>query len=74
MGARGKAITGKYIAKMIRSGRIDWDVVWMDPTIYQVVAEELNNPDWGRKYLVDFSEFPDIKAAHQSFLVGACPI
>lgn len=69
MGERGKVITGKYIAEMIRSGRIDWDVVWMDPTIYQTVADELNDPDWGKKHLVDFSEFPDIKAAHQSFLV-----
>lgn len=69
MGDRGKLITGKYIAEMIRSGRIDWDVVWMDPTIYQTVAEELNDPDWGKKHLVDFSEFPDIVAAQQPFLV-----
>jgi ABC-type glycerol-3-phosphate transport system substrate-binding protein len=69
MGERGKIITGKYIAEMIRSGRMDWDVVWMDPTIYQATAAELNDPDWGKKHLVDFSQFPDIKAAHQSFLV-----
>ncbi|MBL7017052.1 MAG: carbohydrate ABC transporter substrate-binding protein [Kiritimatiellales bacterium] len=60
---------GILIADMIRSGRIDWDVVWMDPQIYQTVAAELDDPDWGAKHLVDFSEFPDVKAAHKSFLV-----
>ncbi len=69
MGDRGKILTGQYIAEMIRSGQIKWDVVWMDPTIYQAVAEELNDPDWGKKHLVDFSDFPDIKAAQKPFLV-----
>jgi ABC-type glycerol-3-phosphate transport system substrate-binding protein len=70
MGDRGKILTGNYIAGMIKSGQIDWDVVWMDPTIYQTVADELDDPDWGKKHLVDFSEYPDIKAAQQPFLVN----
>jgi ABC-type glycerol-3-phosphate transport system substrate-binding protein len=64
-----KQLTGQYIALMIQSGKIDWDVVWMDPQIYRKVAIELNDPEWGKKHLVDFSQFPDIKAAHQPFLV-----
>ncbi|MBC8206829.1 MAG: extracellular solute-binding protein [Kiritimatiellaeota bacterium] len=60
---------GRLIADMIRAGRVDWDVIWLDALIYKTVAAELNDPDWGAEYLVDFSEFPDVKAAHRSFLV-----
>ena len=64
-----QANAGQLIADMIRAGRVDWDVIWLDPLIYKTVADELNDPDWGAEYLVDFSDFPDVKAAHRSFLV-----
>jgi len=58
-----------FLAEMIRSGEITWDVVWMDPVIYKGVALRLGDPDWGRKHLVDFSEVPGFKEAHKPFLV-----
>ncbi len=66
---KSKELTGILIAEMIRAGRIDWDVIYMDPAVYHTVAKELNDPEWGQKHLVDFSQFPDIKAAHKPFLV-----
>jgi ABC-type glycerol-3-phosphate transport system substrate-binding protein len=48
-----------FIANMIRSGEITWDVVWMDSSIYQNVGVLLNDPDWGREHLVDFAKIPD---------------
>jgi len=64
-----KEQVAKLIAEMIRAGRVDWDVIYLDPTIYYYVAEALEDPDWGRKHLVDFSAFPDVKAAHRPFLI-----
>lgn len=48
MKQKSKHGVGLLIAEMIRSGRIDWDVVYMDPTIYHTVAELLDDPDWGK--------------------------
>ncbi|MFA7257081.1 MAG: extracellular solute-binding protein [Kiritimatiellales bacterium] len=58
-----------FISDMIRSGNIQWDVVWLDFSIYQKVASALNDQDWGQKYLVDFSEIPDFKETQKPFLV-----
>lgn len=58
-----------FLADMIRSGKITWDVVWLDALIYQKVAVLLNDPDWGRKHLVDFNEVPGFKETQKPFLV-----
>jgi ABC-type glycerol-3-phosphate transport system substrate-binding protein len=59
----------EFLANMIRSGGITWDVVWLDDLIYKRVADLLNDPDWGRKHLVDFSEVPSFKETQKAFLV-----
>ena len=59
----------QYIAEMIRSGNLEWDVIWLDPLIYTCVAIELDDWNWGHKHLVDFSEMPDFVARHKRFLV-----
>jgi len=55
----------RFIADMIQSGDIIWDVVWLDTFIYNRVANLLNDPDWGRKHLVDFSEVPGFTATQK---------
>jgi len=60
----------EFVADMIHSGNITWDVVWMDHSIYQTIAILLNDPDWGRKHLVDFSEIPDFKKTQKPFLTA----
>jgi ABC-type glycerol-3-phosphate transport system substrate-binding protein len=59
----------KFLAEMIQSGDITWDVVWLDTSIYQAVGRLLDDPDWGQKYLVDFSMVPGFKETQKPFLV-----
>lgn len=37
---------------------------------YSRVGNYLNDPEWSKKYLVDFSDDPDFKATHQEFLLS----
>ncbi len=60
---------GLYIADMIRAGRMEWDVVWMDPLVYRTVATELSDWDWGRKHLVDFSEIEAVAGRQKPHLM-----
>ncbi len=59
----------EFLVNMIQSGEITWDVVWMDQSIYSHVASMLKNPDWGHKYLVDFSDVPEFNETHKPILV-----
>lgn len=54
-----------YIANAIRSNAIPFDVIWMTPTLYTYVAEKLEDPGWGSKYLVDFGEVAGFTTAHK---------
>ncbi len=60
---------GIYIAEMIRSGNLEWDVIWLDPLIYYYVSQELDDWNWGSKYLVDFSEIDGFRECHKPSLV-----
>lgn len=48
MSSRGPEITGTFLADMIKSGNIEWDVVRMNQFIYQHVAEQLDDPNCGK--------------------------
>jgi ABC-type glycerol-3-phosphate transport system substrate-binding protein len=63
-----KKLVAEEIADMIRSGSYRWDVVWLDDIIYHYVAEELGDPLWGRRYLVDFSGMPLYRKNHKKFI------
>ena len=69
MSSRGPEITGKFIADMIKSGNIEWDVVRMNQFIYQQVAEQLDDPSWGEKHLVNFEEVEGFKQTQKSFII-----
>jgi len=69
MSSRGPEITGKFIADMIKSGNIEWDVVRMNQFIYQHVAEQLDDPSWGEKYLVNFEEVDGFNQTQKSFII-----
>ena len=69
IGLRSKEALAKYIARMITSGDIDWDVVWMDDVIYQYTAEELGDPGWGEKYLVNFENVEGFKETQKCFII-----
>ena len=69
MGLRGKHETAEYIVRMIKTGDIKWDVIWLDDRIYQHVAEELEDPGWGRKHLVNFEKVDGFKQTQKSFII-----
>ncbi|MEA3514741.1 MAG: ABC transporter substrate-binding protein [Nanoarchaeota archaeon] len=69
MGFRSKTEEAKLIADMIKTGNINWDIIWIDERIYQHTAEELNDPQWGEKYLVNFEDVPGFKATQKSFII-----
>jgi ABC-type glycerol-3-phosphate transport system substrate-binding protein len=69
MGQRSKRLTGVFIADMIKSGKIDWNVVWMDAKIYREVADALKDPDWGKTHLVDFSTVPGFIETQKPFII-----
>lgn len=69
MGVRSPEETGKFIADMIKTGNIEWDVVWLDHSIYQHVADKLDDPQWGKKHLVDFEKVPGFKATQKLFIL-----
>ena len=68
LGVRSKEETAKLIVKMIKTNNISWDIVWMDDHIYQLVAEGLNDTDWGRKNLVDFTDIPGFRETQKPFI------
>lgn len=70
MGLRSREKTGKFIANMIKTGNIDWDIIWLDDFIYMRVAEELGDSQWGEKYLVNFEEVPGFKETQKSFIIN----
>lgn len=60
----------KEIATKIRSGTLDWDIIWLNSDIYQMISSELSNPDWGAKYLVDFEQVNGFVATQKPFIVN----
>ncbi|MBE9582446.1 MAG: carbohydrate ABC transporter substrate-binding protein [Proteobacteria bacterium] len=69
MGVRSKYVAAKYIVRMIKTGNIEWDVIWLDDRIYQHVAEELDDPQWGKKHLVNFEEVDGFTQTQKPFII-----
>lgn len=68
MGVRDKKKTAVFIANMIRKNKLTWDIVWMDHMIYAYTAQELKDPNWGQKHLVNFMKVPGFNKAHKDFI------
>jgi hypothetical protein len=49
-----KTAHAREIVKMIQNNIYEWDIVWIDETVYYLVSRLLDDPNWGHKYLVDF--------------------
>lgn len=69
VGTNDKVVVARLIVEMIKQKRFDWDIVWMDNHIYQFVAEELNDPYWGRQHLVNFEEIPGFVQSQKPFII-----
>ncbi len=70
IGYKSHADTAKYIVKMIQSGTVEWDVIWLDHSIYQEIAIILDDPAWGKEHLVDFANIPGFAESHKDFITA----
>jgi ABC-type glycerol-3-phosphate transport system substrate-binding protein len=57
----------KFIAEQVTTDTPQWDIIRIRD-FYPKVATYLTDPNWGEKYLVDFSQFPDFRELHQGFV------
>ena len=62
--------TAYIIVEMVRTGNINWDVIFLDIIVYNYVAELLNDPLWGAKHLVDFSTVPGFLQTQKKFIIN----
>ncbi len=58
------------IVEMIKTGRIEWDLVFCDVAVYGHVADLLQDPLWGQKHLVDFSIVPGFLESQKDVVVN----
>ncbi len=68
LGGREGAIQASI--NQFKTGKILWDIIWLEPFYYQEIANGLNNPDWGKKYLVDFETVPGFNETQKSFILS----
>ncbi len=59
----------KKIVEMIQTENYTWDIIIANTGTYGDVAELLNDPDWGEKYLVDFMEIEGFQDTQKSFII-----
>jgi hypothetical protein len=57
----------RFIIKQIQLPTAEWDIIRIKEHYY-AIAKILNDPDWGEKYLIDFSKIPAFLDLHQSFI------
>jgi len=67
-GYRSKRDVAKMYTEMIQTGNYEWDIIWLDDQSYQYVADELQDPNWSLKYLVDFGQIPGFKDTQKDFI------
>ncbi len=58
----------EYLASMVKSGDYKYDIIEMEPNRYRAIGSILNDPDWGEKYLVDFTDMDWFKERHKNFI------
>lgn len=59
-----------YTADMIKTEMIEWDIIPLIGASYSYVADELNDPHWGVKHLVDFIDVPGFKETQKDFILN----
>jgi len=50
----------QFNSRIVISDKPEWDIIRFNNEYYKV-ADSLKDPDWTKKYLVDFSEIPEFK-------------
>jgi ABC-type glycerol-3-phosphate transport system substrate-binding protein len=58
------------IVNQFRTGKIDWDIIWLEPFYYQEIGAALDDMDWAKKHLVDFEGVPGFKESQKPFVLS----
>lgn len=57
------------IIRMVETGEIVWDIIYLDVAVYEHVTEHLQDPHWVREHVVDFSGVPGFADSQKDFIV-----
>ncbi len=57
------------IIDMIETGQIEWDIVYLDISVYEHISEKLGSTDWVREHLVDFREVEGFAETQKRFII-----
>jgi hypothetical protein len=68
-GSNYKWKVAQTIVDMIQSGEVKYDVVFLGVAVYNHVADLLDDPYWGEKHLVDFSEVDGFLESQKPFIL-----
>jgi ABC-type glycerol-3-phosphate transport system substrate-binding protein len=58
----------QFLIDQIKKPVADYDIVVRVHVNYSLIATALKDPNWGEKYLVDFSKVPGFLESHKSFI------
>jgi len=50
----------KFVAKLLQEEKPEWDIIRVNGE-YQEIMQQCGDPDWPKKYLVDFSEMQEFR-------------
>lgn len=50
----------KFVAKILKQEKPEWDIVRINGE-YPEISQQIGDPDWPKKYLVDFSEIQEFR-------------
>lgn len=56
------------ILKMIKTGKVTWDIIYMTATMYKNISDSLKDDHWGKKYLVNMADYDWFHENHQPFI------
>jgi hypothetical protein len=54
----------------IKNDSIEWDVIWLEPFYYQLIADELGDTNWAKNHLVDFETVPGFIESQNTFIIS----
>jgi len=57
----------KFIIRQIQLPKSEWDIIRIKEH-YFIIASILNDPEWGKKYLFDFSTIPEFLKLHKPLI------
>jgi len=66
----GRAGAIQAMIDQLKTGKIDWDVIWLEPAIYQRIAAALGDQNWAKRYLVDFETVPGFYDTQKPFILS----